>query len=86
MDKDKTMINYMALFVAIVWYVQITPEQAFRIVEGHSNMKKMCRVVTPELAAKIRKICSSPCFKSMDRLCKRFGVSEETVKEILREG
>jgi hypothetical protein len=81
---DTTMYNWLALYVAIIWYAQITPEQAFRIVENRSNMKKMCRIVTPELAAKIRKICSSPCFWNMDRLCKRFGVDKETVHEILR--
>jgi hypothetical protein len=80
------MYNYMALYVAIIWYIQITPEQAFRIVDERSNMKKMCRVVTPELAARIRKIARSPCFKSMDRLCRRFGISEDTIKDILREG
>jgi hypothetical protein len=81
----------MALYVAVVWYVEITPEQAFRIIDGNSNMKKMCKNITPEAAARIRKICSSPYFigfskqKSMDRLCRRFGVSKEVISEIVAD-
>jgi hypothetical protein len=85
MSKDPLTDNYLALIVSIVWYRQIVPEQAFRIIDGKSNMKPECRNVTPEMVASMARITGSKNFKSWDKLERSFRVNRYQINELVRQ-
>jgi len=77
--------NYLALFISIVWYRELTPEESFRIIEGNSKMKPECRKITPEMIERMHKITSSKNFRSWDKLEYTFKVNRRKIVELLKE-
>jgi len=82
--KDPRDINYAALYLAIVWYKQITPEEAFRIVLGKSKAKPGSPL-TPEKLERIKKIMQSPNFKNFDNIERRMRINRYDIIEALRK-
>ena len=84
LEKDPRDINYAALYLAIVWYKQITPEEAFRIVLGKSKAKPGSPL-TPEKLERIKKIMQSPNFKNFDNIERRMRINRYDIIEALRK-
>lgn len=77
--------NYTALYLSILWYRELTPEEAFRVVEGKSNMKPECKNITPEMIAALARITSSKNFKNWDRLERRFRINRYKIVKLVRQ-
>jgi len=68
-----------------VWYKQITPAEAFRLVLGTSKAKP-ANPLTPERLEKIKKMMQSPNFKGFDNIerkmrINRYDIIDALVKE-----
>lgn len=84
LEKDPRDIGYVALYIAIVWYTQITPEQAFRLALGKSSAKPGVPC-TPEKLAIIKQIMQSPNFKNFANIEKKMRINRYDIIEALRE-
>lgn len=83
-ENDPRDIAYVALFLALVWYKDLTPEQALRLVNGNSNLKPANKL-TPEIVDKIYKIMKSPNFKNYGNIESKFRVNRYDVYEALQK-
>lgn len=82
---DPRADNYLALYISIIWYCEITPEQAFRIIKGRSKMKPERRQITPEIIARIDKIMCNKNFRSYKKLERTFKLNRYDMYELVRK-
>lgn len=75
MEKDPRDMGYVALYIAIKWYTEITSDSAIRIAQGKSHMVP-AKKLTPEILAEIKKIMDSPNFYNIDSIVKKFRVNK----------
>jgi hypothetical protein len=81
-ERDPRDIGFIALFRAITWYCDITPEAALRIVAGQSHAKPGIKL-TPEALAEIKKIIQSPNHKNINAVVRRFRVNKYEIYKAL---
>lgn len=82
-ENDPRDTAYIALFMAIIFYTEISPEQARRIAEGKSNMKPGKRLSSETMEA-VNKIIRHPSFCSYKNIEKRFQVNRYDIFEKLK--
>lgn len=81
-ENDPRNIAFAALYLAIVWYRELDPEQAWRLIQGKSQM--VCeRKLTPETLGKIRRHLSNGM--SFPGIEKKYKVNRYTVFEELKK-
>lgn len=83
MLRDPKEDNYLALCLSILWYRELTPEEAFRIIEGKSNMKPECHQVTQDMITVLTRIISSKNFRSWDKLERSFKLNRYTIFKLV---
>ena len=81
-ERDPRDMRYVALYIAIKWYQEITPEAAIRIAEGGSHTKPGVKL-TPKAYLEIKKIIDSPNFYNIDNVARQFRVNKYDVLEAL---
>lgn len=79
-EKDPRDTSYIALYIAIKWYCDISSECALRIAHGQSSAKPG-RKLTPEIFTEIQKITGSPSYKNINAAVKRFRVNKYDIFE-----
>ena len=84
-ENDPRDMAYIAFYTAIVWYRELSAEQAIRIAGGHSNALRGQKL-TPEIIEDIKKIASSPIFYNIDTLVKKHRVNKYDILEIIAGG
>lgn len=84
LENDPRDTGYIALFTAITFYTEITPEQARRIAEGKSSMLPRNKL-TPKTVEAVNKVIRHPSFSSYKNLEKRFRVSRYDIFEELKK-
>ncbi len=82
-EYDPRDIGFIALYAAIVWHKELTPEQAIRLAEGKSGLKPSQKL-TPELLEEILKIIRNPNFKRFEAIEGRFRISRYKIFEELK--
>lgn len=75
-EKDPRDLCFAALYVAIKNYMQITPEQASRVVNQKGKILIYGRKLTPELIEKINRIMESPNFKDFSNIEKIYKINK----------
>lgn len=85
LSRDMLEDNWIAFGVALLFYKEITPEQAFKLISGNTKMKRSCKEITPEILKSIKKTTSSASFSNYKRLSRKFGVSEDVIRKIKEE-
>ena len=83
-ENDPRDTGYIALFTAITFYKELSPEQAFRIAEGKSGMKSGNKL-TPELFAEINKIIRNPNFKRIENIEQKYRINRHDIFEQLKK-
>ena len=84
LEKDPRDIGYVALYIAIAWYTQITPEQSISLALGKSSAKPGVPC-TPEKLQIIKRIMRSPNFKNFANIEKKMRINRYDIIEALRE-
>lgn len=83
--NDPLQDNFLALYIAIVWYEDVDAEQAFRILENSTKPRVKMRTIetltNDELRA-ILKTALNPRFRNRKKLCKKFGITEKLLDSI----
>jgi hypothetical protein len=79
-ERDPRNIGYASLCKAIIWYKEITPEAAIRIIQGKSSAKPGNKL-TPEIRAQILKLIENPNFKSLNVIEKKFKINRYDIIE-----
>lgn len=84
---NSTNNGYIALYLAIIWYRELTVEEAFRMIEYKYKVKPECKEITNSMLAAIDKIVRNKDFKrtnkAMDRLERRFKADRYRIFEEL---
>lgn len=81
-SRDQFEDNWLALYIAIYFYRDLTSEQAFKLLRGNTKMRRMCRRLTPEIVQAIKKTTSSYGFSNYERVAIKYGISVEEIKKI----
>lgn len=81
-ESDPRDTGYIALYIAIKWYCEISSETALLIAKGKSN-RKPGRKLTPEILQQIRTIIDSPNFHNINALVKKYKVNKYEILEAL---
>jgi hypothetical protein len=85
LENDPRDTGYIALYIAIKWYQDISSDAAIRIAEGKSNAKPGVKL-TPEIFEQIKKVMQSPNFTNINGVVRRFRVNKyEIYKAIAKE-
>lgn len=69
-ERDPRDIAYAALYIAIIWYKQLTPEEAYRIIDG-KWLPLPARPITPEDLSNLKKTMMNTNYVSLERSEKR---------------
>lgn len=77
--------GYLALYITITWYKELTPEQAFRIMSGKSKTKPPCKNITLEMVIELNRVLLSKNFKSFDKLEQKYRIDRYTIVAIVNE-
>ena len=83
--RDPLTDNYLALYLCVIWYKNLKPEQAFSIVEGKSKIKSPCRNITPVMIVRMARITGSKNFRSWDKLEQTFKVDRYTIRKLVKQ-
>jgi ribosomal protein L31 len=85
--KDSLEDNYLAFYIAVVWYEEITPEQAFAMLECKTKprvaLKTIHTLTNEELNAIVTR-ATHPRFTDKRKLCKKYGISEHLLDSIIK--
>jgi len=82
-ERDPRDTTCIALYTAIKWYKEITPDQAISIVDGRSHAKPG-RKLTPETLEEIKRIIRNPSFKNINCIVRKFRVNKYDIYEALK--
>ena len=74
-ENDPRDTGYIALYIAIKWYQDISSEAAIRIAEGKSHAKPGV-TLTPEIFEQVKKVIQNPNFNNIDSVARRFRVNK----------
>lgn len=83
-ENDPRDTSYVALFIAIKWYQEISSDAAIRIANGQSN-RKPGNKLTPEILEEIKKIIASPNFSNINSIVRQYRVNKYDVFEALEK-
>ncbi|MEN6312773.1 MAG: hypothetical protein ABFD25_00840 [Clostridiaceae bacterium] len=81
-EKDPREISYVALYVAIKWYTELSSDAALRIAQGNSHAKPGNKL-TPEIFAEIKRIIDSPNFHTINGIVKKYRINKYDIFEAL---
>jgi hypothetical protein len=84
-SASATDMNYAALYLSIVWYRQLTPEESFSTLLNRTNTKPECRNITSKMVQVMDRIMTNKNFRSMDKLEYRFKVNRYTILELVKQ-
>jgi len=77
--------GFYALLLSIVWYRELSPDEALRAMRGETRLKPGRRSVTPELAVQLDKILRSKNFRNFDRIERLFRVDRYRIIEAVAD-
>lgn len=83
-ENDPRDTAYVALYIAIKWYQEISSDAAIRIAYGQSN-RKPGNKLTPEILEEIKKIIASPNFSNINSIVRQYRVNKYDVFEALEK-
>lgn len=81
-EDDPRDMGYVALYIAVKWYQDITPETAIRIANGKSIAMKEIKP-TAETYQEIKKVILNPNFKDITHVCRRFRINKYKIYKML---
>jgi hypothetical protein len=73
--------SYYALMLAIVWYRELSPDEALRAIRGETRLKPEARDITPEMVASWDRILRSPNFRSFNRIERLYKVDRYRIAD-----
>lgn len=82
LENDPRDISYIALYVAIMWYKQISADEATNMANLKSAALPKQRL-TPELLQAVKRIMNSPNFRNFNNIEKRLRVDRRDIMEAL---
>lgn len=81
-ENDPRDMGFVALYIAINWYCEISSETAYLIAYGKSNRLPGRRLTSTDIA-EIKKITDSPNFHNINALVKKYRVNKYEILEAL---
>lgn len=83
-ENDPRDTGYIALYIAIKWYMEITSDAALRIAQGRSH-RLPGRTLTPAILQEIKKIMDSPNFYNINTVVKKYRINKYDIYAALAE-
>lgn len=84
---DPTEDGVIALCIAILWYDELTPEQAFSMLYKDAKPRTPLRTIELLSEYEVKAIyttISNPRFSNTQKICKKYGVHESVLTQIAK--